>query len=48
MPGLKRVTEKTFGWVKEYCNRTRCHATLAYLTPAVYKLGYRNIHELAA
>lgn len=48
MPGLKTVTKKTSDWVKEYCNRTRRHATLAYLTPAAYELRYRNIHELAA
>jgi putative transposase len=48
-PGLKTVTKETFDWVTEYYNRTRRHSTLAYLTPAEYELGYRNIHaELAA
>jgi putative transposase len=45
---LADVRRHTFLWIESYYNRRRRHATLDYLTPTEYELGFRNLTDLAA
>jgi len=47
-PTLKHLAKATFEWIEEYYNNQRRHATLGYLTPAEYELGYRTLEEIYA
>jgi transposase InsO family protein len=47
-PNLKGLDKETFDWIEGYYNTRRRHSTLGYLTPREYRLGYREISQLAA
>lgn len=47
-PTRRTLAHETDDWIRNYYNTTRRHSSLGYLTPREYRLGYKNINQLAA
>jgi transposase InsO family protein len=42
-PDMASLRKAVFEWVDRYCNRTRRHSYLGYLTIEEFELGYTHI-----